>query len=102
MRRELAILGGLGLWLVAAHALAQSSRYDKLANAPFERGFLEESAINELKDELVFQRAVQSYIWALRSTCRHEGRLEKALAPATTCCPSSSGSTLKRRRRTRT
>src|SRR5262245_2787961 len=51
--------------LLGSNALAQSSRYNELANAPFERGFLGESDINALRDELVYQRAVQTYLWAL-------------------------------------
>jgi hypothetical protein len=46
-------------------ALAQSSRFEELADAPFTGGFLDRSAIANLKDELIFQRAVQSYLWAL-------------------------------------
>ncbi len=48
-----------------AAAWAQSERYDALANLPFKEGFLPKEGIVALKDELVFQRAVQSYIWAL-------------------------------------
>src|SRR5271169_4105387 len=44
---------------------AQTDRYDALANAPFAAGFLAKTDIAALKDELVFQRAVQSYLWAL-------------------------------------
>src|SRR5262245_8133653 len=46
-------------------AIAQSSRYDDLANAPFAQGFLSKDVIAALKDEQVFQRAVQTYIWML-------------------------------------
>ena len=46
-------------------AHAQSSRFNELANAPFTNGFLSKEAIALLKDELLFQRAVQSYLWAL-------------------------------------
>ena len=54
------------LMATLAHpTLAQSSRYDDLANAPFTGGFLDRTAIAVLKDELIFQRAVQSYLWAL-------------------------------------
>jgi hypothetical protein len=51
--------------ILAGPALGQVSRYDELANLPFEDGFLSEEGIAALKDELVFQCAVQSYIWAL-------------------------------------
>jgi hypothetical protein len=46
-------------------AEAQSNRYDDLANAPFSenRPTLETSTL--LKDELMFQRATQTYLWAL-------------------------------------
>ena len=54
------------LMATLAHpTFAQSSRYDDLANAPFTGGFLDRTAIAVLKDELTFQRAVQSYLWAL-------------------------------------
>jgi hypothetical protein len=48
---------------LAAHADGQ--RYDTLANAPFAGGFLSHDAIASLKDEIVFQRATQTYLWAL-------------------------------------
>jgi hypothetical protein len=51
------------VFAVLAHA--QSSRFDQLANAPFTNGFLSKEAIASLKDELVFQSAVQSYLWGL-------------------------------------
>jgi len=63
MRRALCALS-LAVALVTP-ALAQVSRYDGLADLPFKDGFLSREAIASLKDELVFQRAVQSYIWAL-------------------------------------
>ena len=46
-------------------AQAQSLRFDDLSDLPFSNGYLSKEAIAALKDELVFQRAVQSYIWAL-------------------------------------
>jgi hypothetical protein len=54
------------VWVTfAIPAHAQSSRFDELADAPFTNGFLSKEAIASLNDELVFQRAVQSYLWAL-------------------------------------
>lgn len=50
---------------LATSAQAETSRFDELANMPFTSGFLSRDAIATLKDELVFQRAVQSYLWAL-------------------------------------
>src|SRR5215472_8521613 len=45
--------------------MSQHARYDTLADAPFDGGLLSKDAIAALRDEIVFQRAVQSYIWAL-------------------------------------
>jgi len=44
---------------------AQSSHYDELANLPFSNGYPSKESLAKLKDELVFQRGLQSYIWAL-------------------------------------
>ncbi len=49
----------------APTAQTPTARYDGLANLPFTAGFLSKEGIASLKDELVFQRAVQSYLWAL-------------------------------------
>ena len=42
-----------------------SQRYDALAAIPFTEGYPSREAIATLKDELIFQRAVQTYLWAL-------------------------------------
>jgi len=44
---------------------AQISHYDQLANQPFTNGFLSKDAIAADKNELTFERAVQSYVWML-------------------------------------
>ena len=41
-----------------------ATRYEELANQPFEKGFPTEATARCLIDELVFQRYVQSYLWA--------------------------------------
>jgi len=46
-------------------AQAQTSRFDGLADLPFEGGYPTKEGVATLKDELLFQRAVQTYIWAL-------------------------------------
>ena len=57
------IVAALGAPLQAE---AQSPRHEDLANLPFNGGFpCPGQGIAALKDELVFQRAVQSYLWAL-------------------------------------
>lgn len=45
-------------------ALAQASRYDQLAATPFKDGYVEKNSSQPLLDELFFQRAVQTYLWA--------------------------------------
>ena len=53
------------LALLPAAAQAQLSRYDDLANTPFDGGYPTRDGITALQDELFYQRAVQVYIWAL-------------------------------------
>ena len=47
----------------ASHA--QSERYDGLAKLPFEQNRPTAQTARTLKDELLFQRATQTYLWAL-------------------------------------
>jgi hypothetical protein len=47
-----------------AGANAQS-HYESLADTPFQGGYPTREGVTTLQDELFFQRAVQSYIWAL-------------------------------------
>jgi hypothetical protein len=54
---------GLAVGLVAS-ALAQGSRCDDLANLLFPEGYPSNEGMAVLKNELLFQRAVQSYLWA--------------------------------------
>jgi len=53
------------LTLLAANAHAQSSRFDALAKLPFEQNRPTEQTAQTLKDELLFQRATQTYLWAM-------------------------------------
>jgi hypothetical protein len=46
-------------------AFAQATHYDDLANLPFKDGYVAKADEQPLLDELVFQRAVQTYLWAL-------------------------------------
>jgi len=51
---------------VATVATAQAqSQFDKLANAPFEENRPTKETAQTLRDELLFQRATQTYLWAL-------------------------------------
>jgi hypothetical protein len=44
---------------------SRDSHYEQLANTPFPGGYPTKESIQQLKDELLFQRAVQCYLWAL-------------------------------------
>jgi hypothetical protein len=46
-------------------AVAQEHRWNDLANAPFPNSYPTKEAADKLRDELLFQRAVQVYMWAL-------------------------------------
>ena len=49
----------------AQSAQAQISRYDELANLPFVNNRPTPETAKILSDELLFQRATQTYLWAL-------------------------------------
>jgi hypothetical protein len=44
---------------------AQSSHYEQMANTPFPENYATKESAAKLMDELLFQRGVQSYLWAL-------------------------------------
>ena len=44
---------------------ARESRFDELANAPFKENRPTKETEQTLRDELLFQRATQTYLWAL-------------------------------------
>src|ERR1700686_616914 len=50
---------------LAGTAFAQSPRWDDLSKLPFTEGYPTAEASARLYDELLFQRAVQVYLWAL-------------------------------------
>src|SRR5262249_52499559 len=54
------LIGTLGV--PAAHA---QTRFDELANAPFRENRPTPETARALRDELLFQRATQTYIWAM-------------------------------------
>jgi len=57
-------LASLALTVTTA-AFAQESRYNDLAKLPFQQDYPTEETVRRLTDELLFQRGVQSYLWAL-------------------------------------
>ncbi|MEW6996982.1 DUF1254 domain-containing protein [Colwelliaceae bacterium BS250] len=51
--------------LIANVSFADNSHWQDLADLPFPNGYPTKAAQSELLDELKFQRAVQTYLWAL-------------------------------------
>ena len=51
--------------LVGGHAAAQSTRIDELADLPFSENRPTPATAKTLKEELTFQRATQTYLWAM-------------------------------------
>lgn len=51
--------------VTASPVHAQNSRFDELANAPFNENRPANETAQMLRDELFFQRATQTYLWAL-------------------------------------
>jgi len=60
-----ALICVLGMTGLAAQAAAAETRFDKLANAPFKENRPTKETAQMLRDELLFQRATQTYLWAL-------------------------------------
>ncbi len=60
-----ALVGALVIGDLASQALAQETRFDKLANLPFSENRPTKETAQTLRDELLFQRATQTYLWAL-------------------------------------
>ena len=59
------LVGILAMGGIATQALAQETRFDKLANLPFAEGRPTPETAQTLRDEQLFQRATQTYLWAL-------------------------------------
>jgi hypothetical protein len=60
-----ALVRVLAMSALATRALAQETHFDKLANLPFTEGRPTKETAQTLRDELLFQRATQTYLWAL-------------------------------------
>ncbi len=60
-----ALVGALAMNGLATPALAQQAQFDKLANLPFAEGQPTKETAQILRDELLFQRATQTYLWAM-------------------------------------
>jgi hypothetical protein len=60
-----ALFWGLTMSGLATQALAQESHFDKMVNLPFSENRPTQETAQTLRDELLFQRATQTYLWAL-------------------------------------
>ncbi|MGR9228081.1 DUF1254 domain-containing protein [Rhizobium leguminosarum] len=60
-----ALFGALAMNGLATQVFAQETSFDKLANLPFAEGRPTKETAQTLRDELLFQRATQTYLWAL-------------------------------------
>ena len=59
------LVGMVAISGLATPALAQESHFDKLANLPFGQGRPTNDTAQTLRDELLFQRATETYLWAM-------------------------------------
>ncbi len=50
---------------LAVSAFAQTSRFDELGNLPFAEGRPTKETAQTLSDEVLFERATQTYLWAM-------------------------------------
>jgi heme/copper-type cytochrome/quinol oxidase subunit 3 len=60
-----ALISAIATAMPTGQALADTTRFDTLANAPFVENRPTAKTTRVLKDELLFQRATQAYLWAL-------------------------------------
>ncbi len=60
-----ALAGALAMSAATQAALAQETYFDKLANLPFADGRPTQETAQTLRDELLFERATQIYLWAM-------------------------------------
>jgi hypothetical protein len=60
-----ALISALAISGFATPAFAQESHFDKLANLPFAEGRPTKETAQALRDELLFERATQTYLWAM-------------------------------------
>jgi hypothetical protein len=59
------VLAALTVSLPLSAKAQAATHYEQLADTPFDGGYPTLEGVAQLKNELLFQRAVQSYIWAL-------------------------------------
>ncbi len=60
-----ALAGVLAMTGLSTQVFAQQTRFDELANLPFSENRPTKETAQTLRDELLFERATQTYLWAL-------------------------------------
>jgi hypothetical protein len=65
MKTQTIVTAALICAVAFTSAQAQTTRFDALANAPFKENRPTKETAQTLRDELLFQRATQTYLWAL-------------------------------------
>ena len=60
-----ALVGMMAMSGLTTQTLAQEAHFNKLANLPFAEGRPTKETSQTLRDELLFQRAIQTYLWAM-------------------------------------
>jgi hypothetical protein len=60
-----ALVGVLTMSGLTTQALAQEAHFDRLAKLPFAEGRPTQETAQTLRDELLFERATQTYLWAM-------------------------------------
>jgi hypothetical protein len=60
-----ALVGAVAISGLTPQAFAQEDSFDRLANIPFKDGRPTKETAQTLRDELLFQRATQTYLWAM-------------------------------------
>lgn len=60
-----ALVGMMAMSALTTQTLTQEVHFNKLANLPFAEGRSTKETAQTLLDELLFQRAIQTYLWAM-------------------------------------
>ncbi len=60
-----AVVAAMAISGLAMQGRAQETHFDRLANLPFADGRPTQETAQTLRDELLFQRATQTYLWAM-------------------------------------
>ena len=68
-----ALVGVLTMSGCATHKSTHASHFEKLADLPFAEDRPTKETAQVLRDELLFQRAVQTYLWAMPLINTHPG-----------------------------